>query len=105
VLIVADFGRAALLASVPLTYFAGTLTIWQLYVVGLGAGVLGTIYAVGGISSLGGALIATRVTRLIGIGPVIVLGLLAYGIVSYLIPLARGPAIVGRLHGRPAARR
>jgi MFS family permease len=34
VLIVGDFGRAALYATVPIAYVAGVLTLWQLYVVG-----------------------------------------------------------------------
>jgi MFS family permease len=34
ILIAGDLGRAALLASIPAVHFAGTLTIWQLYVVG-----------------------------------------------------------------------
>ena len=34
ILIVGDFGRAALYASVPIAYVADALTLWQLYVVG-----------------------------------------------------------------------
>jgi MFS family permease len=34
ILIVGDFGRAALYATVPIAYFADVLTLWQLYVVG-----------------------------------------------------------------------
>ena len=34
ILIAGDLGRAALLASIPVAYFADDLTIWQLYVVG-----------------------------------------------------------------------
>ena len=34
ILIVGDFGRAALYASVPIAYVADVLTLWQLYVVG-----------------------------------------------------------------------
>ena len=34
VLIVGDFGRAALYATVPIAYLADVLTLWQLYVVG-----------------------------------------------------------------------
>ncbi len=39
VLIVGDLGRVVILASVPLAALAHVLTIWQLYVVGLAAGV------------------------------------------------------------------
>jgi MFS family permease len=34
VLIIGDFGRAALYATVPIAYLADVLTLWQLYVVG-----------------------------------------------------------------------
>ena len=40
ILIVADIGRGISLASIPLAYLAGALTIWQLYVVGFVNGVL-----------------------------------------------------------------
>ena len=39
ILIAGDFGRAALLATIPLAYVADALTIWQLYVVGFLAGI------------------------------------------------------------------
>ncbi len=39
-MIAADLGRALLLASVPLAYAFDALTMWQLYIVALGAGVL-----------------------------------------------------------------
>jgi len=42
-LIVADLGRATLLASVPLAYLLDALTIWQLYVVGFLVGI-GTVF-------------------------------------------------------------
>ena len=40
VLIAADAGRAALLATIPVAYALGILTIWQLYIVGFLVGVL-----------------------------------------------------------------
>jgi MFS family permease len=38
ILIAGDLGRAAMLASIPVAYIAGVLTIWQLYVVGFTVG-------------------------------------------------------------------
>lgn len=38
VLIVGDLGRAVALATVPLAWWSGALTIWQLYAVALGSG-------------------------------------------------------------------
>jgi MFS family permease len=46
ILIVADWGRAAALASIPLAYVAGALTLWQLYVVGFITGVLTVFFDV-----------------------------------------------------------
>ena len=39
ILIAGDFGRAALLASIPAAYLADALTLWQLYVVGFVVGI------------------------------------------------------------------
>ena len=39
ILIAGDFGRAALLASIPIAYVADALTLWQLYVVGFLVGI------------------------------------------------------------------
>ena len=39
VLIVGDFGRALLLATIPLAYALGALTLWQLYAVGFLVGI------------------------------------------------------------------
>jgi MFS family permease len=46
ILVVADWGRAVLLASVPLAHLAGMLTLWQLYVVGFFVGVFTVFFDV-----------------------------------------------------------
>ncbi len=46
ILIAADIGRALALVSVPVAYAADALTIWQLYVVGFGTGVLTVFFDV-----------------------------------------------------------
>jgi MFS family permease len=46
ILIVGDVGRALLLASIPVAYFADALTIWQLYVVGFLVGTLTVFFDV-----------------------------------------------------------
>jgi MFS family permease len=45
-MIVADLGRAALLASIPVCYALGALTLWQLYAVAFGAGTLSVLFTV-----------------------------------------------------------
>jgi MFS family permease len=46
ILIAADWGRAALLASIPLAHLAGALTLWQLYAVGFLVGVFTVFFDV-----------------------------------------------------------
>jgi MFS family permease len=46
ILIVGDFGRAALLASIPIAYVADVLTLGQLYVVAFGGGTLTVLFDV-----------------------------------------------------------
>ena len=55
---------------------------------GLQPATIGLIAAVGGISSLVGALIATRTSRRIGVGPSILVGLTAFTLGNLLVPLA-----------------
>lgn len=89
ILIIGDLGRAALLASVPLAWWAGVLTIWQLYAVALAHGILNVFFdvayhsylphlvgreklvegnakleAVGSVSHLGGPGVAGQLIRL-----------------------------------------
>jgi MFS family permease len=46
ILVTADVGRAILLASIPVAYWADVLTIWQLYIVGFAVGVLTVFFDV-----------------------------------------------------------
>jgi MFS family permease len=55
---------------------------------GLGPALIGVIAAVGGASSLLGAVLAGRITRRLGIGPTILLGLVAFTAANALLPLA-----------------
>src|SRR5215472_17233364 len=45
-MIAADLGRFALLASIPASYAMGVLTIWQLYAVAFGTGLLSVAFTV-----------------------------------------------------------
>jgi MFS family permease len=46
ILIAGDLGRAVALATIPIAYAAGVLTIWQLYLVGFVAGILTVFFDV-----------------------------------------------------------
>jgi MFS family permease len=75
-------------------------TIYSLYALrdlGFMPGLLGLVYAVGGVSSLTGAVLAARVTRRFGIGPAMIGGLLLATIGILFMPLARGAGVVALL--------
>jgi MFS family permease len=60
-------------------------------------GVLGMIWAVGGISAFAGAALAPRATRRVGAGRVMLAGLLASTITQAIILLANGPTLLSAL--------
>ncbi|MBI4311693.1 MAG: MFS transporter [Chloroflexi bacterium] len=72
----------------------GLILVFGIRELGFAPGVLGMIFAVGGISSLGGAFIAPALTRRFGIGPVIAATGAIIGFAILLIPLARGPLVI-----------
>lgn len=75
-------------------------TIYSLYALrdlGFMPGLLGLVYAVGGVSSLSAAVLAGRVTRRFGIGPTMIVGLLLASIGILFMPLARGAGIAALL--------
>ena len=79
-------------ASTATFNFFGSMmgAIFLVYAVrqlGLGAGTIGLVFAIGNVGYLTGALTANRVFGRIGVGPAIVLGA-ATGVSSLLIPLA-----------------
>ncbi len=61
---------------------------------GFQPGVLGLIFAVGGVSSFIGALAAGPAARRLGIGPAMIAGLVLHGLGMLLAPLAQGAAIL-----------
>ncbi len=66
----------------------GMITLFAISEVGIQPGPLGIIYGIGGVSSFFGAIYAARVTKKLGVGPTMALGLFSYGFVGFLIPLA-----------------
>jgi predicted MFS family arabinose efflux permease len=84
------FGMIAIVGG-----FANSLvsTMYMLYVInalGFRPGVLGVIFAVGGASSLFGALAARRAADTFGTGMAMVAGLAIEGVALMLLPIARG---------------
>ena len=60
ILIAGDLGRAIALATIPIAFAAGVLTVWQLYLVAFGAGILTVFFDVADQSYLPSLLEAER---------------------------------------------
>jgi len=60
---------------------------------GFQPGVLGMVFAAGGLSSLGGALLAGRLPPWLGTGPTLALALLVAGVGQVFVPLAAGATL------------
>jgi MFS family permease len=69
-------------------------SLYALRELGFMPGVLGLVYAVGGVSSLAGAVFVGRVTRRFGIGPTMIGGLVLATLGILFMPLARGAGVV-----------
>jgi MFS family permease len=63
--------------------------------VGFGPGVLGMIFAVGGVTSLAGAYLAGRPQWFGGFGPALVISLIVRGVGALFMPLAGSVSLVG----------
>jgi len=74
--------------------FGAAFGLYVIRVLDFEPGVLGMIYAVGGVSSLVGAVFAARAASRLGIGPAMVVGLAVIGASMLLVPLAQGGAIL-----------
>ncbi|MET8152533.1 MFS transporter [Actinoplanes sp. NPDC005259] len=71
--------------------FHALLILYVTTALGLSPGLLGLLLGIASIGGLIGAAVTGPLTRRIGIGPVVVLGYLAFPLPLVLIPLAAGP--------------
>jgi predicted MFS family arabinose efflux permease len=77
--------------------FSALVVLYMSQVLGFEPGILGIIWAVGGISSLIGAVLAPRTTKFFGIGKMMIFGLLFNGIAMFFIPLAAGATLLAAI--------
>ncbi len=90
--------RPTLLATATINFF--NFVFWALFVLyatrtlGVAAGTLGLVLGAGAVGGLVGSVIATPVTRVLGVGPTLVLGCILFPAPILLVPLARGPETV-----------
>lgn len=87
------------------THNLGSMMVNTLYLLfayrqlGLSPGVVGGLFAMGGLGSLAGALMSSTVTRLLGVGPTLVVTQVLTGI-AYLRPGPSSGACTRRAHWR-----
>jgi MFS family permease len=85
---------AVLLENLTGSMYGALVVLYMSRGLGFTPGVLGMIWAVGGISSLVAAALAPRITRRVGVGRVMAGGLVVFGISMGLIPLASGATLL-----------
>ncbi len=90
--------RATAISSITLDFsmrvFGTVILLYMVNDLGFEPGVLGMIFAVGGVSSLVGSVLAGRTGRSLGLGRAMVAGLVLFGLSQLLIPIAQGPMAV-----------
>jgi len=90
--------RPTLLATATINFF--NFVFWALFVLyatrtlGVASGTLGLVLGAGAVGGLVGSVIATPVTRKIGVGPTLVVGCIVFPAPILLVPLARGSETV-----------
>jgi MFS family permease len=75
-------------------------TVYMLYctgTLGLKPAVIGAVFAIGGLSTVAGTLLASRAAGRFGLGPMLIASPFVIGLASLLIPLAGGPPLVAVL--------
>jgi len=85
---------AVLLRGLAGGIYGALVVLYMSRGLGFNPGVLGMIWAVGGISSFLGAAFAPRISRRLGSGPAMVLGMGVFGVASLFIPLASGATLL-----------
>ena len=89
--------RATMGSAGTVNIFGSLLfAVFVLYAIrlGIGAGLLGLIFAVGNVGYLAGAFLTRPITRRLGIGPTIGAGLVIMTVCGLLVPVASGPLAV-----------
>ncbi len=90
-------GLAILLHALAGGIFGALVVLYMSRGLGFNPGILGMIWAVGGVSSFAGAALTPRLTRRIGVGRAMVLGMAVFGLSQLFIPLASGATLISAL--------
>jgi MFS family permease len=93
--------RALGLSNISMDFGSGMIgSVILLYVIrdlGFEPGVVGLIFAVGGVTSLMGATLAQPLTRRFGMGPAMIAGVAVFAVSTVFIPLAQGATLAGAM--------
>lgn len=90
--------RSTLLATATINFF--NFVFWALFVLyatrtlGVSSGTLGLVLGAGAVGGIVGSVIATPLTRRLGVGPTLVLGSVLFPVPLLLVPLAHGSEAV-----------
>ncbi len=85
---------SAVMLETFMQFIGAVIVLFMVRGLGFAPGVLGVIWAVGGLTSIAGSASAGIVTRRLGIGPAMVISLLFTGLGTLFVALAGGPAVV-----------
>lgn len=87
-------GAAILLNGLAEGIYGALVVLYMSRGLGFNPGILGMIWAVGGFSSFLGAALTARMTKRLGPGLAMVVGLGLFGVSELFIPLARGATLI-----------
>jgi MFS family permease len=93
--------RVTAICTISQEFFVGIygalVVLYMARDLGFAPGILGTIWALGGISSFIGAVVTEPATKRLGVGPAMVAGCLLSGVAMIFVPLAQGAALAAAL--------
>ncbi len=75
----------------------GQITLFAITEVGFQPGVLGLLFAIGGVASLVGSIASTRLARRFGLGNVMAVGWVVTGAVTFMYPFTPEPIVVASI--------
>ncbi|MGC1678797.1 MAG: MFS transporter [Candidatus Binataceae bacterium] len=90
----------ALVPAIAISTFGNSMfgteySLYALRALGFKPGLLGVIFAIGGIGSLAGALMVARISNRFGAGPTMIAGLALWGVGELCVPIARSATTLG----------
>ncbi len=95
--LLAASGRVILVNSLANGIYGTLVVLYMARDIGFNPGILGMIWAVGGVSSFTAAALTPRLTRRLGLSHAMLAGLLVFSLLSFLVPIAHGPTWISAI--------